>query len=326
MAVSEVTMTVVVSVFDRGGCKEGGAAVMRLAAVTGLELQGGVPDAELLAQFEVDAVDQRGASGDGHFDDGDMTGESEGLGAETPDMEIMDVHNAIDVFDGGADLCELDTARGAFEEDVQSFAHDANRAPKDERGNEEREQGIDPVEVGVENAEATEDDGGGGDGVSQHVDEDGTDIDLAREAPKQGRDEAIHDNACCSDEHHGSGLDGQGRGKAMDGSERDPDREGDEGDGINEGGKDAGPLVPEGLFVGGRAPLEVDGEEGEANGEEIGGVVAGFRDEREGVDVQADEQGGDDVREGRHHGDLKNTADAAVWCGHHVHGLSVSRA
>ena len=54
----------------------------------------------------------------------------------------------------------------------------------------------------------------------------------------------------------------------MDGGEGDPGGEDDEGEGVDEGGEDSGALVAEGFFGGGGAGTEVDGYEGEQDGEE----------------------------------------------------------
>ena len=120
-------------------------------------------------------------------------------------------------------------------------------------------------------------------------------------------------------------MDGYGDGEAVDGFEGDPRGEDDEGDGVDEGGEDTGALVAEGLLVSGGACLEVNGNEGEDDGEEIADVVAGLGDKCEGVGAEAEDEGGDDVREGQHHGELQDTLHLAVRGGDHVHDLSVVR-
>ena len=61
-----------------------------------------------------------------------------------------------------ARICgERDAARRAFKQDVQGFADDADAGPEDERGDEQRENRVDPVLAGEQNARAAGDDGGG---------------------------------------------------------------------------------------------------------------------------------------------------------------------
>ena len=47
---------------------------------------------------------------------------------------------------------QRDAARRAFKQNVEGFADDADAGPEDERGDEQRENGIDPVLAGEENA------------------------------------------------------------------------------------------------------------------------------------------------------------------------------
>jgi hypothetical protein len=86
--------------FERGW---GGAAVGGFASAD-LELDGGVGDVEAVAEGAVDGVEDAGAVGDGHLRDEDVAGEGVGGGAEGPDMEVVDVENAGDSGERGADV------------------------------------------------------------------------------------------------------------------------------------------------------------------------------------------------------------------------------
>ena len=86
------------------------------AAVEGLaagdfELDGGVGDLEAVAQGAVDAVEDGAALGHGHLGDGDVAGEGVRVGAETPDMQVMDVLNTVDGLQGKAYLRQRTTSR-----------------------------------------------------------------------------------------------------------------------------------------------------------------------------------------------------------------------
>ena len=89
----------------------GGAAVGGFAAAD-LELDGGVGDVEAVAQGAVDGVQDAGALRERHLRDGDVAGERVGGGAERPDVEVVDVEDAGDGGERGADVGELETARG----------------------------------------------------------------------------------------------------------------------------------------------------------------------------------------------------------------------
>ena len=199
---------------------------------------------------------------------------------------------------------QFQIARRALEEDVERLADDTDGAPEDHGGDDDGEDGVDPGHAGEEDGCTAYDDSGGGERVAEHVEEDAADIDVAGEAPEKGGYGAVHQNAGCGDVHHQPGLNGYGDGEAVDGFEGDPGGEDNEGDGVDKGREDTCALVAEGLLVGGGACLEVDGYEGENDGEEVAEVVACLGDEREGVGAEAEDEGGDDVGEGQHHGEL----------------------
>lgn len=210
----------------------------------------------------------------------------------------MDVEDAVDGLHGFADVTELQVARGAFEEDVEGLADDANRTPENHGGDQNGEDGIDPHETGEENARAPGDDGGGGEGVAEHVEEDAANVNVAGRLPEERGDSSVHQNAGGSDQHHEPGLDGDGRSEAVEGFDGDPGGEDDESDGVDKGGKDASALVTEGLFGCGGAGVEIDGNEGEQDSKEVADVVASFGDKCKGMSAEAEEKRGQDVGRG----------------------------
>jgi hypothetical protein len=109
-----VMMVGVVCIFERWW---GGAAMGGFAAAD-LKLDGGVADAESVAEGAVDRVEDAGALGQRHFRDEDVAGEGVGGGSERPDMEVVDVEDAGNVVDGSADVVELEGAGSSFKEDV----------------------------------------------------------------------------------------------------------------------------------------------------------------------------------------------------------------
>jgi hypothetical protein len=208
---------------------------------------------------------------------------------------------------------------GAFEEDVEGLADDSGGAPEDHSGDDEGEEGIDPGEAGEEDGRAASDDGGGGEGVAEHVEEDAADVDVAGELPEQAGDAAVHEDAGGGDDHHQPGLDGTGAAEAVESGDGDPTGEDDEREGVDEGGEDTGALVAEGLLFGGGAALEVDGNEGEHDGEHVRDVVAGLGDEGEGVGADSEVEGRDDVAESGGKRELQHLLHLVRGCGDHVH-------
>ena len=208
--------------------------------------------------------------------DGYVAGEGVALRAEAPHVEVVNVDDAFNGLHAGADLVDLNAARSSFEKDVEGFANNVDAGPEDECGNNEREDGVDPGMSGEEDGCASDDDGGGGECVSGHVEEGAAHVDVARDTPEEGGDDAVHDDAGGGDNHHQARLDSDGSTEAVDGFDADPDGDDDESGGIDEGGKDSRSLVAEGFGVVGGPGLEVDGGEAEEQGQKVRGVVAGF--------------------------------------------------
>lgn len=102
MAVVVVVMMVAVG-SDGGEIGWSGAAVGGLAA-GGLELDGGVGDVELVAEGAIDGFEDVAAVGHRHVGDGDVAGKGVGVGAERPDVEVVDVEDAFDRLHGLSDL------------------------------------------------------------------------------------------------------------------------------------------------------------------------------------------------------------------------------
>jgi len=289
-----------VAVVVSGHFFNGDNAAVGFFAACVLKLDGGVADLEVVFEDVVDLDEDAGALRRGNVVDEDVAGEGAGLGAEAPDVEVVDVEDALDLFHAGAYCRQGDAAGRAFKEDVEGFADDADAGPEDEGGDEQREDGVDPVLAGEEDARAAGDDGSGGERVPGHVDEGRAHVDVAGHAPEQGGDDAVHEDAGGGYGHHEPGLDGDGAGEAMDGFGGDPEGNDDEGARVDEGGEDAGALVAEGFGLAGGAGLEVDGDEAEQEGEEVRNVVAGLREEREGVGAQAGDEGDQHVGERGH--------------------------
>jgi len=184
---------------------------------------------------------------------------------------------------------------------------------EDERGDGEGKGGVDPGSAGEQDGEATDDDRSSRQGVPEHVDEDAADVDIVAHAPEHGRDQAVHEDAGGGDKHHDAGLYRGRLRKAMNRLDGDPTRNEDQRERVEECRENAGTLVAEGFFVGGGTGLEPDGDEGEHDGERVGGVMSGFRDQGEGVGSQAGKQREHHIRNGGDKGEAQ----------HFLHGCSV---
>ena len=219
-------------------------------------------------------------------------------------MEVVDVEDAGDGGKRAANVAQRDCAGRAFEQDVEGLADDGDGAPDDHAGDEEREHRVDPHDAGKQDACAAGDDGRGGEGVAEHVQEDGADVDVAGELPEQAGNGAVHQDSGGGNDHHDVRVDGDRGVETMDGGDRDPGGEDDQGEGA----------------------LEVDGGEREQDREEVGDVVAGLRDEGQGVGAQAEVKRRDDVAEGGGERDHQHALHFAGRGGHPVHEESIRGA
>ena len=145
--------------------------------------------------------------------------------------------------------------------------------------------------AGEQDGGATDNHRSGRKRVAQHVNEGAADIDVARGGPKQGGDHAVHQDAGRGDNHHQPGLHLHRLTQPMDGRNGDPDGDQHQRQRVEKGCQDACALVAEGLLVGRRPSLKIDGDEGKQQGEKIGYVVAGLGDQGERMGTHSGYEG-----------------------------------
>src|SRR5208283_3519807 len=158
-------------------------ATVEIFAADVLELDGGVADLKPFAEQRVEVQENARAFRRRNVGDGDMAGQSAGLRAQAPNVQVVNVDHAVDGFHAGANLFERNAARHAFEKDVEGFADDAYARPQDECGDEQRKNGIDPVAAGEKDANAASDHRRRGKCVAGHVHEGAAQVDVAGHAP-----------------------------------------------------------------------------------------------------------------------------------------------
>jgi hypothetical protein len=100
----------------------------------------------------------------------------------------------------------------------------------------------------------------------------------------------------------------------MDCFDADPEGDEDERGGVEKGRQHAGALIAKGLALGGRAGLEVNRDEGERQGQEVGHVVAGFGEQRQRMRAQSGDQGKRHVEQRRQHGEPQHSACFSMTC------------
>src|SRR5690349_13484455 len=122
------------------------------------ELDGGVVNAEVVAQLLFNVAQNALAGGKRNVRDADVAGEGMAVGADAPHVQVVNVVNAFNGSDGGGYLFQFHAEGGAFQQDVETFAGDAEGGPEDESANAKGEGGVNPDIAGGEDSGATADD------------------------------------------------------------------------------------------------------------------------------------------------------------------------
>src|ERR1700722_1886070 len=172
-----------------------------------LELDRRVVNLEVMMQAGFHVAQNAFADRGRDVGDRDVAGERVSLRADAPDVQIVNVVDAVDRTDGGCDTFQLQTAWRAFEQDIQSLTHDAVSRPQDQRSDRKGKRGVDPVVSRHQDGPAAGDNRGSGESVSHCVEQSAANVDVTARAVKQQRDRAIHHHAQGGDPHHHRGLD-----------------------------------------------------------------------------------------------------------------------
>ena len=94
-----------------------------------LELHGGVRDVEALGQDFVDAPQDAVAGGGRDVLDQHMAAQRVRARPEAPDVQVVDVQDAVDRAHPGGDILEVNPPRQALQQDVERLARDVPGAP-----------------------------------------------------------------------------------------------------------------------------------------------------------------------------------------------------
>src|SRR5579863_1953130 len=105
--------------YGAGHLFNGNDAPVKLFASFVFKLNCRVLNGEMIAQNVIELEQDAGALGWGNIGDADMTGERMAVGAEAPDVQVVDIQNAVDFLHASPDLTERNAARRALQEDVE---------------------------------------------------------------------------------------------------------------------------------------------------------------------------------------------------------------
>ena len=216
--------------------RHGQNASVREIAIGALKLNRGVVDVMAVGQHAPQLVEDGVAGRGRNVCDGDVRGEGVSVTADAPDMEVVDVEHAGDGAQLRVDGGNLHAAGCAFEQNVQTLTHNADRRPEHHAGDADGERRIDPAMAGSEDEPAADDHGSGRERIANFVDQDGAQIQIASAAQQHCRDGSVEKHSGGSHPHHESGLDWLGVRKALDCRVEDQHGNDNQRHGIDEGG------------------------------------------------------------------------------------------
>src|SRR5713101_8257930 len=153
--------------------------------------------------------------------------ETEGIvtAAEGPEVNVMDFLHAFDGEDGASDFFQAEFTRTTFEKDVRGFAQDADAGPQHEQSDGEAEERINPSRAGDVNDDRAGDDGDVRKGVTEVVNQDAAQIEIAAAADERESDAAVYGEGGDGGPDHPALADGHGRAETFDGFIAEPERE-----------------------------------------------------------------------------------------------------
>ena len=102
------------------------ASVRDLANLV-FELNRRVEDVELVGEALIEPLQDRLTFRGAQVGDANMAGERMSFAANTPHMQVMHVDDALDRLHSLRHPIEFDTARGAFQQDIEALADHAKR-------------------------------------------------------------------------------------------------------------------------------------------------------------------------------------------------------
>src|SRR5579884_3934017 len=132
------------------------------------------------AQDGVDPAQNDAAFRGRHIPDQDVTAEGVGAGSKAPDMQIVDIDDAVDLAHGADDVLEAHAPGKALEQNIERLTGDVPCGPQDEHADKDGQQRINAAPRGEIDYDAAGDQCDGAERVAEHVDVGGADIQIVR--------------------------------------------------------------------------------------------------------------------------------------------------
>ncbi len=222
------------------------------------------------------------------------------LRGDRPDVEVVDVEDAVDRGQGRPDGPGVDVGRGALHEDVDGVADEPGRAPEDEQADGGADDGVPDEGAGQADEQGRQEDADAPQGVADDVEEGAADVDVPLAAPEERRSDGdVGQQAEAGHCEHQAPLHGLRGPDPQEGLVADRDRDDPESGAVDEGGEDLEAAPAEGVPGRRRPGREPEGEQGQAQRGGVGEHVARVGEQGQAMAQKAagdldDEDGGGD--------------------------------
>ena len=114
------------------------ASAFRYGASDVLELNRGVADRKAVAQHGIQALQNAVAGRGWHVFDQGMSAQRVGARSQAPDVQVMHVQHALDAAHGSDYRGQIDPTRQAFQQNIEGFLDDVDRAPDNQQSDHNR--------------------------------------------------------------------------------------------------------------------------------------------------------------------------------------------
>jgi hypothetical protein len=278
-----------------------------------LELDGGVGDMEIGVEAFADGAQYFFTFVHMHVGDADVAGESDQIGADGPDVDVMNFLHSGNAQDGTRHFFQVNALGEAFEQNIAGFAEQAVGGIEDQGGDEYTDGWIEPLRAGHMDGHGSHQNSDVGKRVAQIVQEQAAEIDVAAAANQGQGDAAVDGQGQERDPYHPAFVNGDRMAEALEGLIEKSEGHQDQEDGIGERGQNAGALVAVGTFMIGGTRGPIQREPRDKHRGNVRKIVQGVADQGNGVADVAAQDFGDDQHEGGGHRSGKHPAsDAGV--------------
>jgi hypothetical protein len=208
-----------------------------------------------------------------HVGDANVAGKGLEIGAESPDVDVVNFLDAFDAQNRAGYFFELHAAGQTFEQDVGALAQDAVAGPQDHRADGEADGGIDPVRARPVNRQRPGKNGHAGKSVACGVDDDRAQVQIVAALRQRQSDPAIHNQGEQRDPQHHSHVHRDRISQARIGFVEDVEGDDSEEQRIHERRQNSRAMIAVGFFARGRTLRQAHREPGNYERGNVGEVV-----------------------------------------------------